>query len=110
MALIFALNIFEFFVNRPALLRLRRVANIDNCSNNQIFFDDQLYFSRWSRRRSFVTALRTLIACLILPVRNLPAIKVSSIFALPKNSNLLPHQAILMPIGDPFIELTTVDS
>jgi BirA family biotin operon repressor/biotin-[acetyl-CoA-carboxylase] ligase len=54
--------------------------------------------------------LRTLIACLVLPVRNLPAIKVSSIFALPKNSNLLPHQAILMPIGDPFIELTTVDS
>ncbi|MGZ5134547.1 MAG: biotin--[acetyl-CoA-carboxylase] ligase [Flavitalea sp.] len=39
-----------------------------------------------------------------------PAIKVSSIFALPKNSNLLPHQATLLRIGDPFIELPTVDS
>ena len=40
----------------------------------------------------------------------LPAIKVSSNFALPKNSNLLPHQAIASPIGEPFIELATVDS
>ena len=38
------------------------------------------------------------------------AIKVSSIFALPKNSNLLQDQAILFPLGHPFIELDTVDS
>ena len=44
------------------------------------------------------------------PFINRTAIKVSSIFALFKNSNLLPHQATLLPIGYPFEELPRVDS
>jgi BirA family biotin operon repressor/biotin-[acetyl-CoA-carboxylase] ligase len=46
------------------------------------------------------------LACFL----NLSAIKVNGIFALFKNSNLLPHQATLLPIGVPFIELPKVDS
>lgn len=59
---------------------------------------------------ALTAADESLIAIPYLTFLHLPAIKVSSIFTLPKNSNLLPHQAILLPIGDPFIELTTVDS
>lgn len=62
-------------------------------------------FDAYSRHKA--DTLIAIPSCLFLSP---PAIKVSSIFALLKNSNLLPHQATLLPIGDPFEELPTVDS